>query len=173
MSTEVGSTARRRAKQHEFQAAWAKRNPDYAAKWNAAHPDYQAAYRAANREAIRTRKRAWRQVHREQLRAENAAYSASHPEERAERRARYKATLRAATVGDRGALRRIYALRKHGRGLKCHLCGAPIPPGTGHVDHIYPLSRGGAHAAWNLALAHAHCNQKKHARLPAEVGLLL
>jgi 5-methylcytosine-specific restriction endonuclease McrA len=35
------------------------------------------------------------------------------------------------------------------------------------------LSKGGAHAAGNLAIAHAKCNLKKHDKMPEELGLLV
>ena len=41
------------------------------------------------------------------------------------------------------------------------------------VDHIWPLSKGGAHRPSNLAIIHRHCNQSEGAKLPQETGLLL
>lgn len=51
----------------------------------------------------------------------------------------------------------------------CQLCGKPtLRPGkTGAtrlaptVDHIVPLSLGGAHAMWNVQCAHSGCNEDK------------
>ncbi|MGP5930327.1 HNH endonuclease [Corynebacterium glyciniphilum] len=53
----------------------------------------------------------------------------------------------------------------------CHICGGPIDPHCeypsplyGSVDHIVPLSRGGAHIYENVKAAHLSCNSKKGAR---------
>lgn len=45
----------------------------------------------------------------------------------------------------------------------CALCGGWMFD-TPHVDHVVPLSRGGAHVEGNLQLTHAVCNLKKGAR---------
>lgn len=49
----------------------------------------------------------------------------------------------------------------------CGICHAPIA-GTDkwHVDHILPLSRGGAHSYANTQPAHAFCNISKGAKVP-------
>lgn len=51
----------------------------------------------------------------------------------------------------------------------CQLCGLPcLMPGRSGpeeqsptVDHVVPLSRGGAHAMWNVVCAHRGCNMDK------------
>lgn len=60
---------------------------------------------------------------------------------------------------------RISLLRKVGGG-KCWLCGGNVKrsgldrnhPAAPSVDHVKPLSRGGANKTKNLLLAHRHCN---------------
>ncbi len=53
-------------------------------------------------------------------------------------------------------------------GMHCHICDAPITsPGDLHFDHVIPLSKGGPHARENLRPAHARCNLRKGARVPA------
>ena len=53
----------------------------------------------------------------------------------------------------------------------CHICGEPIDyslpylnPREYVVDHLVPLSRGGADHISNKAAAHRECNSKKRAR---------
>ena len=54
----------------------------------------------------------------------------------------------------------------------CHICGEP---GADAVDHVVPLTRGGADEAWNLRPAHHNrpnsrgikCNRAKGHKLPA------
>jgi len=58
----------------------------------------------------------------------------------------------------------------------CHICGKPIDydlpyfdPMAFQVDHIIPLSRGGADDLTNKAAAHRKCNSKKRARITAPI----
>lgn len=61
-------------------------------------------------------------------------------------------------------------------GWTCHLCREPVDPSLprrepmgASIDHVIPLSLGGADAPWNVACAHNRCNRLKAARL-LEVG---
>ncbi len=45
-------------------------------------------------------------------------------------------------------------------GEKCWMCGSPWE----HMDHVKPLSKGGAHILANLRPACASCNSSKHSR---------
>ena len=54
----------------------------------------------------------------------------------------------------------------------CLLCQNKITNNeerTPHVDHIQPLSKGGAHSMENLQITHASCNEQKWAHWPYEV----
>ena len=49
----------------------------------------------------------------------------------------------------------------------CGICHQPIDPvEQWHLDHIIPLSKGGAHSYANTQPSHADCNVKKGATLP-------
>lgn len=62
------------------------------------------------------------------------------------------------------------------QGMICPWCNRALPQdlaGT-QVDHIIPVSRGGADDAWNLQLLHGRCNRAKGPKLtPAAVALAL
>lgn len=159
-----------------------------------------AAYREANREAIRDRDAIYRKANRERLRAESpkrnrrfyeahaeqerercrlkarAAYAANPERERArqrsrppeahrERARRRYALLQGATVEpiDRAA---IIARDES----TCYLCGLLLEPEAVQLDHVVPLSRGGAHAAANLSVACGPCNLRKGRRLLEELA---
>lgn len=53
----------------------------------------------------------------------------------------------------------------------CQLCLEPVNPHStdprwrASLDHIIPMSRGGAHTYANLQLAHVSCNSRKHANV--------
>jgi hypothetical protein len=50
-------------------------------------------------------------------------------------------------------------------GMVCQLCGHEIPDGDLHIDHIYPVARGGGNEMSNLQAAHSRCNISKGARI--------
>jgi len=141
--------------------------------YDAAHreerKEYFAAYRVAHREA----KEIYRKTHRAQAKAAYAVYRKEHLAEGAAKSAKRRALKRAATIGDQGAVKRIYERAAKGKRVRCYLCGELIPMGHRHVDHVIPLSQGGAHTAANLAVACDACNLSKGAKLPAEVGVLI
>lgn len=51
---------------------------------------------------------------------------------------------------------------------KCWWCGAKIIEDNFHVDHLIPLSRGGAHDVRNIVVSCPTCNLSKGAKLPQE-----
>lgn len=62
-------------------------------------------------------------------------------------------------------------------GWTCRLCGRPIDPEvawpdpmSASVDHVVPLSRGGAHSMGNVQSAHLGCNSSKGDRLDVPAG---
>lgn len=50
-------------------------------------------------------------------------------------------------------------------GLVCGLCGGVVERSDVHIDHRYPLSRGGLTTVDNLHVAHSRCNLSKGARV--------
>lgn len=52
-------------------------------------------------------------------------------------------------------------------GMVCQLCGGEIPDGDLHLDHVEPLSHGGATTPANLQAAHSRCNIAKGATCDA------
>lgn len=53
---------------------------------------------------------------------------------------------------------------KHNRGTPCKYCGQAAT----HIDHVHPLSRGGAHQWSNLVMACEYCNVAKSTQTPEE-----
>ena len=141
--------------------------------WRLAHPDKEAARRAAYRPKQSELNVAWKLAHPDAVRAQGVAYRARHPEQIRAKNSAYKAAKRATVVGDRVAIVAVYRQARENKRVACYLCGKLIPLGERHVDHIVPLSKGGVHAAGNMAIACATCNLKKGSKLPQEVGVLL
>ena len=50
----------------------------------------------------------------------------------------------------------------------CYMCKRKLGYSEMVLDHIIPLSRGGAHCESNLAVACVACNLRKGSKLPAE-----
>lgn len=75
---------------------------------------------------------------------------------------------RLALVSDIGrdmqvAIRRLRDTAEH-----CHYCGAKLTKTTRTIDHVVPLSKGGAHTISNIVPACRGCNSKKNDRDLAE-----
>jgi 5-methylcytosine-specific restriction endonuclease McrA len=132
--------------------------------WRLKNPDKVAAItkrtREKNREKKRLRDRLYRKQNPETYKAGIARSKARNPElyrsiavkSQSARRARKKN----APV-ERVSLKRI---QERDRSI-CHLCRLPIERKDRSFDHLIPVLRGGAHAEWNLAMAHNSCNKKR------------
>lgn len=151
---------RSRARQDPEEAK-AKRRARYAAdpeKQRAA----RRAYYVANREkALETQKRS--AAKRPEV---NAAAVRRYREKHPEIRIVQNQNRRARTRGTKVTLAELDSLWTG----ECGICGSPIEaslkfphPGSKSLDHIEPLSRGGAHAIENLQWAHLDCNIRKGA----------
>lgn len=55
----------------------------------------------------------------------------------------------------------------------CQYTGRKLAPHEGNIDHVIPLSRGGASSWENCVLSHREVNSRKSDRLPHEAGLRL
>lgn len=126
---------------------------------------YQVVYRAANRERIATRNAVHYQANREQVSQQTRAYRKSHPEKSREYRDRRKATQLRAACTEHDACRTddIRAMAAALRPHECWMCGKPVSTGMFNtrewpLEHIVPMSRGGAHCIENVAWACRSCN---------------
>lgn len=70
------------------------------------------------------------------------------------RGARYKRAIKRATMRDCGR--------------RCVYCATALDFETATLDHVYPLSHGGAHHPGNVVLACTRCNSLKSDLLPYE-----
>ena len=168
----------------------------YKAQYYRMHKDEyrvkSAAYYKENKPRIRLRHTEYKANNQEQTCAYSAAYRAGHKEEiqrylskwhkdhqtehntrNATRRALKRGALIGATLTQLAEIKEIYRRAKEDPKVRCYLCGKLIPLGHRHVDHIAPLSKGGAHRSSNLAAACDTCNQSKGAKMPEELGVLL
>jgi len=131
-------------------------------KWRATHPTYGAEYRASHQDKIQVNGANYYRIHRNKIRV----YQVS-------RQAIRRALVVGVTVGNQAEVKEIYRYAKEEARVRCYLCGRLIPKGHRHVDHIIPLSKGGAHRPSNLAVACDRCNQVKSDKMPEKIGLLI
>ena len=54
----------------------------------------------------------------------------------------------------------------------CYYCGASLKDAGQHLEHMTPLSRGGAHALENLVLSCQDCNLRKGTKTAKEFARL-
>jgi 5-methylcytosine-specific restriction endonuclease McrA len=76
------------------------------------------------------------------------------------------AATRRAKVGGKAPVGAIRFLRQAQRG-KCAICACRLLSSF-HLDHIYPVARGGTNAIWNLQLLCRDCNTRKAAKDPIQ-----
>lgn len=136
------------------------------AAWYAANADRVReatdAWRAANADRAREATDAWRAANADRVRERNAAWQRNNPEKVAARNARRRARKAAVRHEpyDRAAL---FARWDH----TCCYCDAPATD----VEHITPISKGGADALPNLTVACTPCNSSKGQKSLAEWAL--
>lgn len=113
--------------------------------------EYSRAYRAENHAEVLARMKAWRDANPEQVKAHADL-----------RRARLLGALTVPFSPDQLAQRlSMFA--------GCWICGGPKEV----VDHVKPISKGGAHVLANLRPACAFCNGSKKDRWPFEPSAAL
>ena len=148
-------------------------------------------------EARRAYFAAYRETHRQERRALTAAYALSH---RAEKRASSMAYRQANPEKARAVVvawkkahpekARDYTHRHHIRlldgfvekidiavlverdGGYCGICHKKVAEAERSIDHVLPVSKGGAHSYANTRLAHLRCNQARGNRGPAQLLLI-
>ena len=168
-----------------YKAAYREENiaeiTEYQAVYTAGHKrekaEYDKAYGEVNRERIATRSVEYRSKNKEKLAVSKAVYQKAHRPERnayeGTRRALKAGFILGATAAQKAAIKEVYRKAREGDNIRCELCGERIPKGDRQVDHVMPLSKGGSHLSSNLEITCSHCNLKKHAKNPNELGILI
>lgn len=106
----------------------------------------------------------YRDAHPEEYRTYMREYKRSHPQkltpdQHRQKRWAYKAKLKEAPRG----YVNIKKLKEEWNKL-CGIC-KEVVEGAFDIDHIVPLSLGGAHSQENLQLTHPFCNRSKGNRI--------
>ena len=130
-----------------------------AANWRAENPDrvkeIQKGYRERNPRIVSERKKEWRK--------NNPDYAAEHREKNRGEYMNYSATRRIRRNAAVATFIETMMIK-----IKYEQCAA-LNDEAGyikyHVDHIWPLSRGGPHLPWNLQIITAESNSRKGSKL--------
>lgn len=130
----------------EKKSKWREANPEYKRAWREANPDYDSTYYEANKEACKEQMRAWFEANPEKAR--NA-----------------RAKRRANTVGEisLGWIPKLLELQH----WTCVVCNKDLRFGY-HIDHVYPIARGGENADYNLQALCPKCNLEKSDKDPID-----
>lgn len=140
-------------------------NADRGLTWQAAHK--AQAGRWYHRNYAEQQRAYYRRICQEQ-----GSWRQRHPGKAAAYDARRRALLQQARTAETFAPSEVHSRD----GWTCQLCLLPIDPSnawpdpmSASIDHVIPLSRGGAHTMANVQSAHLGCNCSKGAKLMIEV----
>ncbi len=122
---------------------------------------------AANSEAIRAKAKAHRREHHDRVSASDKKWRQSHPEAARNKARRSHATRRAV-------LKKVFVehvdpvvVFERDKGM-CGICKQRVERDSPwEIDHMIPISKGGAHAYANVQLSHQACNRAKRDTLPS------
>lgn len=120
------------------------------------------AYSRAHPEANRARATEWQRRYPKRTNRKQRDWLARNPEQKLKKlesghRRRVRESQQATGIVDFEAI-----LRRDG--LRCYFCGRKVKREDVHFDHVWPISRGGPHEEWNIAVTHSRCNLKKGAK---------
>ena len=142
------------------------------------------AYAEANKEKIAEKVKAYKEANKEKLKETAKAYYEANKEKIVEKVKAYHQTEKGKMISIAKAHKRRAREKSTEDGTvtaeaigellqrqnnRCNDCGDEFNDQTPkHLDHHYPLARGGTHTLDNVVWLCQHCNQVKHATVPDE-----
>lgn len=161
--TDEERKARRKATLQKYNAS--DKGKAAQAAWDAAHPGGRKVLSRAHYEANATeyKKRAviWNKANPEKFQAKTVAWKAAHPDKVRDMGQNRRALKAAAFVVP---VDRVEIWERDG-GI-CGICGTIANRTDYHIDHVIPITKGGAHEPANVQVAHPACNLWKSDRMP-------
>lgn len=140
------------------------------------HRQTMANYKASHSESIRKQAQAYRAAHPEKIKEWAASFRKSHLSQRRDE-ARSFAKANPGKRREYGHRRRARIQRNFVEPIelavlmerdagRCSICHEQVPDkkrfGQASIDHIVPISLGGAHSYLNTRLTHLRCNYTRH-----------
>jgi 5-methylcytosine-specific restriction endonuclease McrA len=135
----------------DYKRRWRQENPNALRDWHARNPSKAPQYKKAEYERDADKIKARVKRHRKDNPEMYAAVSRN-------KRARKRSAGGTHSADDIASIRKMQRDR-------CANCQTKLD-GGGHVDHIFPLAKGGSNDRRNLQLLCARCNTTKHAKDP-------
>lgn len=132
-------------------------------------------WRRKNRDRQLEVQRQYYDRNRERICAVGKKFRAAHIELSRERGRllRWRRRARLAMASGKITKRDIESLLIRQR-RRCYWCEKPFGSRTPHLDHVWPISKGGSNGPENVVFACSHCNHVKQAKTPIEyAGRLL
>uniref|UniRef100_A0A6H1ZSI7 Putative homing endonuclease n=1 Tax=viral metagenome TaxID=1070528 RepID=A0A6H1ZSI7_9ZZZZ len=126
------------------------------------HRAYSREYHKANKETRAIYNKAWREANPSKAKAGKRAWTVANPD-------KVRDMGHAKRARDRNATIEVFSVTEiyERDGWICQLCKKKVNrrlkypnPLSKSLDHIVPLSKGGAHSRANVHLAHLSCNVK-------------
>lgn len=151
------------------------------------NPERDKKWQQDNREKCRQACRKYRVKHPDRAREQSRQWALRNPEKRRAAQqdwwkenkhraisysAKRRAVQRGAQLGDRKEYIEFVRWAKTTPNLRCSYCNEVVPPERRDIDHVIPLSRGGADSVDNLCVACLSCNRQKHAKTAEEFTAL-
>jgi 5-methylcytosine-specific restriction endonuclease McrA len=136
--------------------------------WNALNKDKRritvGKYTAANRDKLREKNVIYRKTHPEKDKASKVAWLLANPDfKRIDSQNRRALIKSSGSKLSTGLTEKLFKLQKG----KCPCCEKPLGKDF-HIDHIMPISKGGANEDWNIQLLRQQCNNQKCAKDPID-----
>lgn len=154
----------RDGKQRWCRACFQAKNQEWRDKHGARIADYNRRYKDENREAIQAQRVIYRRNNREKRAAYKREYRRKYPEQHREEVRRRNSRIR-SVESEEYTTRQVF---ERDSGI-CYLCGellfldVPHPERSfASIDHVVPISRGGADTLDNVRIACLSCNLRKN-----------
>ncbi len=126
---------------------------------------YDKAYADKNREKILARSREYGKRNSERMREKAREWAERNKDRVHAIKHNYKSRRKAWEDG--GVATRDLQEWQDAQDKACYWCEIECADSY-HIDHYYPLSKGGSHTLDNLVISCASCNLRKNAKLPEE-----
>lgn len=142
-----------------------------AKKWHEEHPERVAEHKRNhylnNLERYKQITARWNFEHKEKHMESHRKWLKNNPEKARAVRTRYENKRRAweNNCEDKVTTNELNELIKNSNNI-CFWCDKEIPQNKLHLDHIYPLSRGGMNNIYNIVISCEYCNKRKADKNP-------
>ena len=122
-----------------------------------------------NKELYRQYSENWAKKNPEKRKESREKWKHTNPKKNRAARIKYENKRRAweRNTDHRATTEQINELIKNSENV-CFWCDQDIPKGKMHIDHIYPLARGGKDEIYNLVVSCESCNKAKGCKNPEE-----